>query len=311
MSAALAYCELHRISQNDLSKKTGINPAYLSNMLKGEFMVQKTAIADRWFLILADFIGYEVNKVYWKTEPTIQFQQIIDALKTAKETGATRLLIGPTGIGKTFAIDRFVKTNPNHTYRITISSLYKLPDLVNELCEMLGVELSPLRTVAATQSVKTRIDRVVEKLVDIKMNGGNPILIIDEGENMEIALLKCLKGLYDRLNEYSAIVVIGTPRLVARMVNPQRNHAMRQGVPELYRRFKAGHKTLSPITNYNIFLDKYVPTDKGLRKLLTEIAGNYGELHDYLEPAIKEADLKGVELNEAFFRMKYDMPKYA
>jgi hypothetical protein len=190
-----------------------------------------------------------------------------------------------------------------HTYRITISSLYNLVDLVNELTEKTNAEANAYVGASMhASSMKTRVDKIIDKLIEVKRAGGKPIIIIDEGENMEISLLKMFKALYDALKNHCAIVLIGTERLPNRMLNKNgsakgRN---REALPELYRRFKAGHKNIAAIDrSYRLILDKYVD-DKGLRKLLSEICNNYGELHDYLEPALREADMAGVPLTENF-----------
>jgi DNA transposition AAA+ family ATPase len=313
VDAANAYCIEKGLSQSEISRQTGINAGYLSNMLKGTFKVSGGDIADKWFFSLADFIGFSTKKVYWEPIATPQFMQIINALESAKEHQLTKMLIGPTGCGKTFAIDKFCNIHPVHTYRITISSLYNLGDLVAELMDKVKAE-----TVATNParmngySLKVRVDKIIDKLIEVKRSGGKPIIIIDEGENMEISLLKMFKALYDALKDYCAIVLIGTERLRNRMLNKNGNvkGRNREALPELYRRFKAGDKNITPIDQkFTLILDKYVD-DKGLRKLLTELCANYGELHDFLEPALREADQAGQPLTEQFFRLKYDMPKY-
>lgn len=42
-----------------------------------------------------------------------------------------------------------------------------------------------------------------------------------------------------------------------------------------------------------------------LRILLRGLCGNYGELHDFLEPALREAAEDGVPLTDQYFRVKY------
>lgn len=311
--AANDYCALHKISQNEMSRQTGINAAYVSVMLKGDASfvgmtkddgsTGKTEIADRWFLTLADFVGYEVTKNYWKTRMTPQFQTIIEALTAAKEHGATRMITGPSGCGKSMAIDKFIKQNPLNTYRIIINDYYRLNDVINELMKLLNIDLTTIGSMSKinSRSKKVRLDAVVSKLKEIRLQGGSPILVIDEGENMAIPMLKTIKALYDQLKDYCAIVLVGTHDMLDVMTR-------RPALYPLYRRFKAGHKQLARIDDtYSIFLTDI--QDKALRKLLCQLCDNYGELHDYLEPAIREAALQEVPLTEQFFRIMYNMPK--
>lgn len=257
----------------------------------------------------------KTHKQFWHTEATIQFQEIIDTLTKCKRRGTTSLLIAPTGHCKTYSIDKFCEKNPEHTYRITVNNLYKLRDLIYELADMTGAKPYTIHK-QISRSHKLTMDSIVKQLKNIKADGGKPIIIIDEGENMEISLLKVMKGLYDRLKDHCAIVLIGTHRLVGRMLNiNERGGSLRQreALPELYRRFKAFHRNITPINkkrDFKAFFSKYIPAEKGLQNLLCELCENYGELHDYLTPALEEADEKGIPLTEDLFRIIYNLPKY-
>ena len=69
IQAAQAYMEEKGISQNELSKLTGVNVSYLSSMMKGVFTFinsrtgKESDIDDKWFLALAGRIGHKVAKV--------------------------------------------------------------------------------------------------------------------------------------------------------------------------------------------------------------------------------------------------------
>ena len=47
--------------------------------------------------------------------------------------------------------------------------------------------------------------------------------------------------------------------------------------------------------------------DEELRQLLSRIADNYGELHDYMERAVREAEELGEPLNVEIFREMYNI----
>jgi hypothetical protein len=44
--------------------------------------------------------------------------------------------------------------------------------------------------------------------------------------------------------------------------------------------------------------------------LLCALCDNYGELHDYLEPTLKECGSKNIELTEEFFRLKWNENRF-
>lgn len=303
LEAAKAYMASHSLSQNELAKKADINQGYLSQMLAGKtemFVNNKpTPIADKWFIQLAGVVGLQQQQAIWQPLPTLQMVRIIDTLNVSKQTGRAAMLIGPTGCGKSYATEIFCTKNPNHTYKITVSSLYRLRDIINELGELLGIEY--------LFTNKSKVDAICKKLIDIKRSGGNPIIIIDEGENMKLPVLHMVKALYDVLKNYCSIVIIGTEELLTKLIKLR--NKKKDGIPQLYRRFKAGCVTVEPQTNFKLFFEKYA-IEKGLAKLLTELCDNYGELNDYLESALKYAQSKGQELTEDMFRLLYNLPKY-
>jgi DNA transposition AAA+ family ATPase len=304
VAAAKEYLIEKGISANELAQKSKINAAYLSRIINGHITAiigdKEIVIADKWFVKLADTIGLKVEKAYWETIPTKQFIEIIYSLEDAKENGKTATIIGQSGCGKTYAVDKFCTKHPQHTYKLTVSGMLNLTDIINELIDKLGLE--------ERGSIAKRLARIIAKLQDIKRNGGKAIVIFDEAENLKLPVIKMLKALYDGVKEYCAIVLVGTDQLTDKLLQMKKRN--KEAVPQFYRRFKAGIRNLSSIDNmFTPFYDKY-DIEKGLRKLLNEECDNYGVLNDYLEPALREADRAGVELTEELFRTIYNMPKY-
>jgi len=82
----------------------------------------------------------------------------------------------------------------------------------------------------------------------------------------------------------------------------------RDGIPQLYRRIKFGINTLPRIDrSYKMFLDGI---NADLRRFLISNCDNYGELHDVLVRAQREAERTGQPLTENFVRTILNMPKY-
>lgn len=245
----------------------------------------------------------------WKTMPVPQFKEMMTTLESAKDEGKTAMIIGGTGYTKTYSIDKFCKEYPDNTFRITVSSLYKLPDIVNELAALVGLDYAFINGRMQAYSIKLRVDAIVKKLIEINHAGGKPIIIFDEGENLEISVLKMLKALYDSLKDYCSIVLIGTEQLLNKLLNLKKRN--RDAIPQLYSRFKMGQITLSPIVkhkDFKLFFDFYIPNETGIQKLLIERCDNYRELRDALETALRKAALQGVPLTENLFRLIHKMP---
>lgn len=60
------YIEKYGISANELVKRINVNESYISSIRKGETTVGKSAIKDKWYLIIADHIGLKLTKEYWE-----------------------------------------------------------------------------------------------------------------------------------------------------------------------------------------------------------------------------------------------------
>lgn len=306
IDGANAYIKDKGLTASALAKKAKVNPSYLSNMLRGVFVAQANGkdvvISDYHFQRLADFVGVKLNKSYWPIVPTDQFVDIIASLESAKANGTSGMIIGDTGTGKTHAVDLFVKKHPHHTYRLTVSRLYTLPYIMEKLLEIFG------------QNEKGRsankMERIIEHLQQLKYNGEKVIIILDESENLKAGVFGMVKAMYDGIANSCSIMLIGTSELTDKMEKMKRKN--KDGMPQFCRRFKAGTRHLKAIdkSGFNEFFDSCGVEDKGLRRLLSQISDNYGELHDYLEPALKEADRKGEELTEDFFRLMFNLPKY-
>jgi DNA transposition AAA+ family ATPase len=198
----------------------------------------------------------------------------------------------------------FQNKQPMHTYVITVNSLMRVGDIINQLYDLLGLRDGTSRAV--------RLSNIIIKLRDIKRKGGSPQIIFDESENMDGQTMRMIKGLFDGIYEYASIVLIGTDQLIYKMEKAKNGN--KEGGPQLYRRFKKGIKYLDDIDRkfvkvFETLEENGITIEAGLRKLLHDLCENYGELQNYLEPAIRECGEKGIRLTEEFFRLKYDIRK--
>jgi len=249
---------------------------------------------------------------YWQDIQTLQSKEIISELIEAKENRRALLIISDTGLGKTNSIKIFAKKMPRNTYVITVGDSFKLEDIVNEIIASLGMEIPERRERFGYRAVgiKIKLDQIKKKIGEIVEGGGEPIIILDEAENLKPSVLKMIKELYDAIIDDCSIVMIGTDQIMDAILN--RKHKNRQSVPQLYRRFKAGIRYVSPINkarDFVPFFKTYIPNETGLQDLLMQCCENFGELHDYLEPLLRYADKNSKPVTEELFRLIHKMPK--
>jgi DNA transposition AAA+ family ATPase len=302
VQAALAYMQQHDISQQGAADKTGINISYLNAMLSGKTSIlvkdKPVAISEKWYAMLAQWAGLSYTKQYWPGVITDELTQVVAVLENAKEIITTNIIICPTGMGKTHAIELFGRKQPQHTYIVTVSSMHRIGDILNDLTAQLNLP----HVIAHT----TKLQKIIMKLRELRMAGHNPVIILDEAENLTLKVLQMIKGFYDGIKNHASVVLIGTDQLINKLDTMEaRNY---DGMPQFCRRFKAGIRHIAVTNNFTPFFDKLEITDRPLIRLVSKMARNYGELRDYLEPALREADRLGQPLTETLFRQFHYLP---
>lgn len=308
---AAEYAKAHKLSNNDVAKATGVNTGYISNIFRGQFSNEVSGkdvpIGDTHFYKLAHWAGVAVKKQYWKIMQTLQFKEILAVLLDSKKHPRAFMIINDTGAGKTTAINVFTNKMPQHTYRITVGDSYKIEDIVSELAEKIGVDKSQFTKHMRYFGLKNRIDLITDKLIEIKHSGGQPVIILDEAENLKPNVLRTVKELYDAIIEHCSIVLIGTEQILEAMLNKRNRN--RIAVPQIYRRFKAGTRVITPINkarDFTPFYNEY-GMNKTFGELVNVLADNYGELHDYLEPVMRYADVNGQKFTMELFKMYHNI----
>ena len=102
------------------------------------------------------------------------------------------------------------------------------------------------------------------------------------------------------------MVLIGTDQLNAHLDKLRKKN--KDGIPQLYRRIKFGIRILPSIDrSFKQFLNG-ITSDVKVIAFLREHCDNYGELHDVLVPALREADRSGEPLTENLIRTMLNMP---
>jgi DNA transposition AAA+ family ATPase len=290
------YMEANNLSQEDAATRAGINVSYINAIHQGRHSVGKTMIKDRYYASIGEMTGTPLGNTYWEHVDTEQYECIIEELLDAKVRGFNKMIIGETGSGKTYSVDRFVRKYPAFTYRITVSSDHTLKNILNELGECMGIRYGGDNVY--------KIRQIAAKMRLYKTSGKKPVIIIDEGENLKLPQLRAVKSLYDALQGYCPVVLIGTDQLLNKIERLTRKNE--DGMPQLYRRFKAGKREIRAINKETMFAPFLAGIeDENLCQMLIHLADNYGELNDYVEPALREAAQHGQPLTENFFRMLY------
>lgn len=302
--AVKKFLKDNNLKQSKFAEVTGVRQEYMTQILKenSTFTIpagnnKTVTIADKYFYRLSTFIGLDLNPTFWKNQATPQLTSIVANLEYAKEHGTTKIIFGETGSGKTHTINLFRRKNPIDTYIITVGSTDNLSDLIDKIIDQLKI------TTGKTKSKKLR--DIALRLRSLKEDGQKPQLIFDEAEYMKQPALASMKELYDHLNKYCSIILIGTEQLIDNINILRKKN--KPGIPQFYRRIKFGIRQLPAVDKtFKLFLNDIESNE--VKKFLRRICDNYGELHDVLVPVKREAERTGEPITEQFIRKVLNLP---
>lgn len=302
IAASKRYMTDKGMSQAAFARYCDINPSYLSNILNGNYEYKSSndkvvAIADRYFETMARKVGMSLTVAFWKTVETPQFIEIIETLEDARERGVAKMIIGETGAGKTFSVNKFIEAHPMDTFQIIASNQHKIQEVTEDIGRALGIQLG------ISHRKAYRMRTINEKLLALQGDGFKPMLIIDEFENATHGVIGLCKAIYDQINNFASLVLVGTPELELKLDKMEQYSYNYPGIPQFRSRLKAGTTYLTPIDtkrHFEAFLEDV--QDMELRALLRGRCNNYRELHDYLAPALRRAYEDGVTLTDSYFK---------
>ncbi|MCR9011982.1 ATP-binding protein [Gabonibacter chumensis] len=293
-------------SRNKLAKDAKVNIAYIdamiSGMANGKYVFNNTIIKDVYFNRIAKFVGYELDNKYWKTFETEQYLDIENDFIEAKTGATVKSVIGATGSGKTYAIQKMRDKYPASTYIITCANDFNLRDFIRFIAVEIGVSVSD-------DMSQSRIRRAIEtKLKMMYEYDTKPILIFDEAENLKLAAWGRVKALYDNLKGMCAFMVLGTPNWYRRIKNMSDTE---KGIaPQIYSRFLAGNKTtfLGDIDSNEIsnmckevgVINQYV-----INRICKTVT-NYRDLNDTLVSLQRSAEIEGREIDLELYKREYE-----
>lgn len=297
-----AYLAEHKMSAAAFSAKSGVSQSYISQIREGKFVTDNgVEIKEGYFINIAKAMGLQVDKSYWSLVMTREFKLAVGELENAQRNTLCRTIIMPPGFGKSHSLEKFDIRFPHHNYTVVIHAAMTLRDVIEELTEMMKLPM--------TGNVSRKIREVIIKVRDLKKAGHKVTIKFDECENMNPQTFRAIKGLWDGLykDKHCSLVLVGTPQLLQMLESARKRDV--SGAPQLYRRLKAGIRII-PVdlqAGLTLFFNQLGITDVALQKRLRALCENYGELHDFLEPAIRMADERGEELTDAFFARMYNL----
>lgn len=173
-----------------------------------------------------------------------------------------RIIYGGTGLGKTTAAKDFKKQSQTTkaTYLVRCADDMSSREVIEAVSEALG--LKPIGT-------KSQIRKQITNAIRLQEDD-NPLLIIDEAENLKESTYGAIKALCDDLQGYAGIVLIGANKDGKTYLDWLKGKAqrLRGCFPQIYSRFSTKPQQLKNLTTENFYteckdiLSNYDITDK-------------------------------------------------
>ena len=236
-----------------------------------------TSIKDRVFLMLAAAIGMETSSS-WKHFDTDNYMIIINKLNTLRASKLPGCIDGDTGAGKSYAIGRYRKMYPGNTFIVTCDEDMSVKDLIIACAEAVNCE---------TEGTKIAIRKQITRTLSRK---DDPMLIIDEAENLKVGAYGGIKAMMDALKGICPIVLIGAndyEEKLKKLAEKKRNP-----FPQVYSRIKQGHfEQLLPFDQGDVttICQDLGITDAETTRYLAAICANMRELEGCVSDLLKES----------------------
>jgi DNA transposition AAA+ family ATPase len=283
VTAAAAYITDKGISNKAFSDLAGINPSYLSHMLNGKWNEvpagnKLVSLDNKYFAAIAKACGYAPTAQAWGHLETINYQYMVQTFTECRGHRMPVCIDGGTGAGKTYTAERYKQLCPQETYLVRCSGDLTSKSFMVELAESLN-----LRVTGATSEIR-------KACVNRLKRDSQPLLIIDEGENLKDGAWDSIKTMMDALKGHCGMVVIGANEFEHTL--RAKSDRMRRSFPQIYRRIKEGGiKKLVPMEMVDVtdICNTVGIADRKVQQLLFDHYRNIGELSGAIQSLLREA----------------------
>lgn len=182
-----------------------------------------------------------MEKVTWDI---YNYDAVFMVLTECKLNPEHRIIDGKRGSGKSFAARAFVEAinngeilphlPKNETFLVTAAEDLNPKAFMVEMAHALRIDATGDRL-----AIRKKIAAALKKMQ-------NPLIIIDEAENLRLSTYGSIKALYDEVFEFCSIVLIGANDYIETL--KKWSEKGRGCIPQIYSRFSCDSVTLSPMS---------------------------------------------------------------
>lgn len=275
------WCAQDGRTQAELARLSGVGDAYI-NIIANKKYTDKAPADTQWSKLVVFFGGGEIHI------DSPNYLNIHAALAYAQKEHERTGIDGYTGAGKTYAVSRYAKNNPN-VYVITGRRSMGQRALLHELASQVGVDRYKTYTMYELEK------EIVKQL----LRRTSPLIVFDEMEYVKPACLFTIKTLCDLLEGKCGIVLCG---IIREELKKQADRG-KLGFPQLFRRFDFRWEIMEKISASEIrkVCKDYGVTDGDVVKYLTQLCKDYDTFTTALKECVKRDNVT-VEYLKTIFK---------
>lgn len=191
-------CQNLGISQNEAAIMAGTKGATVSQVFNSKYAADDSNI----YRLLGQWVGY--YKLDWQLVETSTYRYITSILEDSRKHSNVYALIGEAGCGKTSTSSYYSNSTKGAIY-VQCCEFWNRKQFLREVMAALGREYSGLNI---TEMMASIVDGLKE---------GEKVLILDEADKPSDNVFIFFITLYNRLEDLSGIVMMGTPHLAKRI----------------------------------------------------------------------------------------------
>lgn len=189
------------LKNNEIAAITGRSEGTISDLLGS-----KKAFSD-------NLIHSVMNKLgdYFQDGDLVttlrQYSKMWNIASACKKAADMRLVVGNTGIGKSVVFKKFAAEH-EYCYYMKIDRKLTWNKFLQEVNRAMGIEVTRKSTNALFDAIITKVEHI---------SGYNPMLIIDESEELPNPVFKALKNLYTGTEGLLGIMIVGITDVANRL----------------------------------------------------------------------------------------------
>lgn len=243
-----------QLSQSKAAQLIGVSSANLSHIVNDRW--QQKVISDNIWKKVKWWVDGQSNGNDWNLVETPNYRRISNMCKDAQENAIMLAISAKHGTGKTAALKAYQDQHPKQAFYIECKEHWSRKRFLNEVRKALGMDTD-------AKSIDEMFDDIVMHLEKRK----NPVLILDEADELKEGAFRFIKALYNELEGKSGFIICGGNHLRQRIEKGVR--LCRQSYQEIYSRcgdeFHAMHnldgETIKAICRENGITEKQEMTE--------------------------------------------------